>query len=261
MDILTEIVTHKRREVADRKTLHPVATLEKSVHFLRTPVSLRAALRQNGASGIIAEFKRKSPSKGFIHEDADAAKIAAGYQAAGASALSVLTDKDYFGGSSADPEAARAAVQCPILRKDFIIDAYQVIEARAIGADAILLIAACLSAKEIETLGGLARSLGMEVLCEVHSADELPRAISNGVNLIGVNNRDLKTFKTDVATSMELADHIPADFVRVSESGIDDPATVKQLRAAGYEGFLIGEHFMRHVEPDEALRNFIDQLS
>lgn len=261
MDILSEIIAHKRLEVEGRKTARPIATLEKSVRFSRKPVSLSAAMRQKGASGIIAEFKRKSPSKGFIHEAADVAQIAGGYAAAGASALSVLTDTDYFGGSSSDLEAAREVVGCPILRKDFIVDAYQVIEARSIGADAILLIASCLSAKEIETLSTLAHSLGMEVLCEVHSADELPKAIRRGVDLIGVNNRDLKTFKTDVATSIELADSIPSDFVRVSESGIDDPATVKQLRAAGFEGFLIGEHFMRHAKPGEAVRNFIDQLS
>lgn len=261
MDILSEIIARKRLETEERKTLRPLASLEKRTHFARAPFSLVAALRQKGASGVIAEFKRKSPSKGFIHEGADASLITAGYQSAGASALSVLTDTDYFGGSSADLEAARAAVQCPILRKDFIVDAYQVVEAKSIGADAILLIAACLSAKEIETLGTLAQSLGMEVLCEVHSAEELPKALSKGVNLVGVNNRDLRTFKTDVATSLELADRIPADFIRVSESGIEDPDTVKQLRAGGYEGFLIGEHFMRHAKPDEAARNFIDQLS
>lgn len=260
MDILSKIIAHKRREVEERKALYPAALLEKSLYFAGKPVSLSAYLRHPDKSGIIAEFKRKSPSKGDINKHGSVERTSIGYMQAGASALSILTDKAYFGGSQKDLETARAFNFCPILRKDFIIDSYQVLEAKAMGADAILLIAACLSAKEIENLGGLAQTLGMEVLCEVHGAEELPKALQDGVNLVGVNNRDLKTFKTDVATSMELADRIPDEFIRVSESGIDSPATVKKLRGAGYQGFLIGEHFMRHARPEEAARKFINQL-
>ena len=261
MDILSEIIAHKRLEVQERQALYPIGVLEKSQSFARKPFSFKAGLAQPGSSGIIAEFKRKSPSKGDINVDVSVERTTKGYVEAGAAALSVLTDQNYFGGSSADLETARAFNSCPLLRKDFMVDAYQVIEAKSMGADAILLIAACLSAKEIETLGSLAHGLGMEVLCEVHSADELPKALSKGVDLVGVNNRNLRTFKTDVATSLELADQIPPEFLRVSESGIDDPATVKKLRAAGFEGFLIGEHFMRHAHPEEAARNFIKQLA
>jgi indole-3-glycerol phosphate synthase len=261
MDILTEIIAHKRREVESRKTLYPIALLEQSRYYAGKPVSLRAYLRRPDKSGIIAEIKRMSPSKGMINKHLSVERTSIGYMQAGASALSVLTDSTYFGGSSRDLETARAFNFCPILRKDFIVDAYQVVEAKSIGADAILLIAACLSAKEIDALGGLAHSLGMEVLCEVHSADELPKALSKSVDLVGVNNRDLKTFKTDVATSLELSSKIPADFLKVSESGIESPDTVRQLKKEGFEGFLIGEHFMRHARPEEAARDFIKLLA
>ncbi|MEM9340258.1 MAG: indole-3-glycerol phosphate synthase TrpC, partial [Bacteroidota bacterium] len=183
-----------------------------------------------------------------------------GYMQAGASGLSILTDKAYFGGSMEDLKEARSFNYCPILRKDFMIDEYQVIEAKSIGADVILLIAAVLNKEEIEKLGRLAQSLGMEVLLEVHNEEELYRSITDAVNLIGVNNRNLKTFETDVNTSKELADKIPDDFIKVSESGISDPATIHELKEYGFEGFLIGETFMSHGRPSKAAKEFINRL-
>lgn len=260
MDILSEIIANKKKEVSAAKELYPVKLLEKSSYFEGQPVSLRKYLHRPDKSGVIAEIKRKSPSKGIINAHVSVERTSIGYMQAGASGLSVLTDKEYFGGSSEDLKVARSFNFCPILRKDFIIDEYQVIEAKSIGADVILLIAACLTKQEIEKLGGLAQSLGMEVLLEVHNQKELEDSLTDKVNLIGVNNRDLKTFKTDIAVSKELANQIPDEFVKVSESGLSDPQVVKDLRKYGFSGFLIGETFMMNGRPEKAAKEFIRQL-
>lgn len=260
MDILSEIIANKKKEVAAQKELYPVKLLEKSVFFEGEPVSLIKYLKRADKSGIIAEIKRKSPSKGVINAHVSIERTSIGYMQAGASGLSILTDKHYFGGSSEDLKVARSFNFCPILRKDFMIDEYQVIEAKSLGADVILLIASVLDKKEIEKLGGLAQSLGMQVLLEVHNEEELVRSISEKVNLIGVNNRDLKTFKTDVQTSFDLADKIPSEFLKVSESGLSDPKTIKDLKDSGYLGFLMGETFMKNGRPERAAKEFIKQL-
>lgn len=261
MDILSEIVAHKRKEVKVNQELYPVKLLEQSIYFEGKPVSLKKYLKRPDKSGIIAEIKRKSPSKGIINEYVSVEKTSIGYMQAGASGLSILTDKTYFGGSSEDLKVARSFNFCPILRKDFMVDEYQVLEAKSLGADVILLIAAVLEKSEIIKLGELAQSLGMEVLLEVHNQGELERSITDKVDLIGVNNRDLKTFKTDVKTSYELGSEIPTDFVKVSESGISDPATIQQLKNHGFEGFLIGETFMKNARPEKAVKDFIKQLA
>lgn len=260
MDILSEIVANKRKEVAADKELYPVKLLEKSTYFEGQPVSLKKYLQRSDKSGVIAEIKRKSPSKGIINAHVSVERTSIGYMQAGASGLSVLTDKEYFGGTPEDLKVARAFNFCPILRKDFMIDEYQVIEAKSLGADVILLIATVLEKKEIESLGGLAQSLGMEVLLEVHNENELKNSLTDKVNLVGVNNRDLKTFKTDVQNSINLVDKIPNEFVKVTESGLSNPETVNKLKKLGFEGFLIGETFMQSGRPEKAAKEFIKQL-
>ncbi|WP_421764872.1 indole-3-glycerol phosphate synthase TrpC [Ekhidna sp.] len=260
MDILSEIIANKKKEVKAQKELYPIKLLEKSVFFEGEPVSLIKYLKRPDKSGVIAEIKRKSPSKGIINEHVSIERTSIGYMQAGASGLSILTDNHYFGGSAEDLKVARSFNFCPILRKDFMIDEYQVIEAKSLGADVILLIASVLDKKEIEKLGGLAQSLGMQVLLEVHDEKELINSISEKVNLIGVNNRDLKTFKTVVKTSFDLADKIPSEFLKVSESGLSEPQTIKDLKACGYQGFLMGETFMKNGRPERAAKEFIKQL-
>lgn len=260
MDILEKIVTHKKREVAERKNLYPIKQLEQSVFFSRPLTSLKQALKEKKQSGIIAEFKRQSPSKGVINADADVLQTTKGYVVAGATALSVLTDKDFFGGSNADLIGARSVNQCPILRKDFIVDEYQIIEAKSIGADVILLIAAGLPQEKLQTLAKFAHSLGLEVLLEVHSSQELNENISASIDMVGVNNRNLKTFEVNLALSRELSSLIPKEFVKISESGIGYPETVVELRKFGYDGFLMGENFMKHERPELAAKEFIESL-
>jgi len=260
MDILEKIVAHKRKDVASQKELYPVKLLEKEIYFEGQPVSLKKYIQREDKSGIIAEIKRKSPSKGIINKHVSIEKTSIGYMQAGASGLSILTDNEFFGGSSKDLKEARAFNFCPILRKDFIIDEYQVIESKSIGADVILLIAAILEKEELVRLGNLAQSLGMEVLLEVHDEEEIHRSVGDHVNLVGVNNRNLRTFETDISVSKKLAESIPADFVKVSESGLSDPNSVKELRKHGFKGFLIGESFMSHGRPEKAAMEFIKQL-
>lgn len=259
MSILDKIVARKKQEVAGDSKRVPVSRLQSSAFFRRKPFSLKAALSDPSGSGIIAEFKRKSPSKGILNASAGPGVTAAGYAAAGAAALSVLTDRDFFDGSNENLIRAREAVTIPILRKDFIIDEYQVTEARAIGADAILLIAAVLSIHETEHLARFARSLGLEVLLEVHNEQELDH-INPFVDAVGVNNRNLADFTTDVQTSFRLVRKIPESFARVSESAISDPATILELKQAGFNGFLIGETFMKTTDPAAACRDFIERL-
>jgi indole-3-glycerol phosphate synthase len=259
MTILDKIIASKYNEVEIQKKLMPVSIMQKKEDFNRKPVSLKASLTKSGSTGIIAEFKRKSPSKGVINDSVRVEDVTFGYAEAGAAGLSVLTDRNFFGGSLVDLFAARQTNTIPILRKDFMVDEYQVIEAKAYGADVILLIAACLELKQIQNLTNCAKSLGLEVLLEIHALDELDKVI-DGVDIVGVNNRNLKDFKVDLQHSVELSHKIPESFIRISESGIDHPDTINYLRSQGFQGFLIGENFMKQTDPGKACEEFIKQL-
>ncbi|MFY0608578.1 MAG: indole-3-glycerol phosphate synthase TrpC [Cyclobacteriaceae bacterium] len=260
MSILDQIVADKRVEVERRKSLYPVKLLEESTYFGGKPVSLKSYIQREDKVGIIAEFKRQSPSKGIINASAKVEKTTIGYMQAGASGLSVLTDEKYFGGKNEDLITARSFNFCPILRKDFIIDEYQILEAKSIGADVILLIAACLTPEQIKQFGNFAQSLGMEVLLEVHNEDELNRSLCEPIDLLGVNNRNLATFETSIEVSKALASKIPNEFVKVSESGLSDPQSLIELGECGYEGFLIGESFMHKGSPQKACAEFIKKV-
>lgn len=259
MTILDKIIAHKRREVAEQQAKVSIHDLEKSPLFERSCLSLSAALRRPDKAGIIAEHKRKSPSKGVINAKVTVGEVTTGYVRAGASALSVLTDEQFFGGKNEDLLIARGLNEVPILRKDFTIGEYQIVEAKAIGADAILLIAAVLMPDEVRQLSSFARSLGLETLLEIHEADELGH-ICDTVDAVGVNNRNLADFTVDVHRSLELAPYIPNEFVKVSESGLSDPSALLELRAAGFQGFLIGESFMKMGRPGEACADFINNI-
>ena len=262
MTILDKIIAEKRQEVARCEAETPAAALQVQPDFTRPIVSARAALTAAGSLGIIAEFKRRSPSKGLINGTAEAGATTAGYVAAGAAVLSVLTDKPFFGGTPADLRAARAACpNTPILRKDFIVSEYQITEARAMGADLILLIAACLTPAEVQQFSEFAHGLGLEVLLEVHDENELRSHLADSVDLVGVNNRNLATFATDVDTSARLAAGIPSRFVKVAESGLQHASTILALRQAGYQGFLIGETFMKTTDPAAALAGLVAELT
>jgi indole-3-glycerol phosphate synthase len=260
MNILDEIIAYKKTEVATRKSLYPVKLLEQSIYFATQPVSLKKYIQRDDKSGIIAEIKRKSPSKGVINPYVSVERTSIGYMQAGASALSVLTDKNFFGGSNDDLTTARKFNFCPILRKDFTIDEYQIVEAKSIGADAILLIAAALKVSRLKELAAFAHTFGLEVLLEVHNEDELKANIDAGADLIGVNNRNLKTFELSVEVSKRLAPLMPANAVKVSESGIESVDTILELRKFGFEGFLMGQNFMQHSRPEAACKEFIEQL-
>jgi indole-3-glycerol phosphate synthase len=259
MNILDKIILDKRKEVALKKQVIPISQLENSVLFERKTLSLSEQLI-NSQTGIIAEHKRRSPSKAVINQSLDVSEVASGYENAGVSGMSVLTDSKYFGGSLDDLLMARAASKLPLLRKEFIIDPYQVLEAKAFGADLILLIAAVLSEKEIEELSLLAQRIGLEVLLEVHSEEELKKSLFPSINMIGVNNRNLKTFEVSLETSKTLAKSIPDDFVKVSESGISSVNAIKELKTYGFKGFLIGENFMKTGNPGTEAAQFIHEL-
>ena len=258
MNILDTIIAQKKIEVKERKSTKPVSVLEQSACFKRETLSLKKFLTDENRTGIIAEFKRKSPSKGWINADADAAVVTKAYTDNGASGLSVLTDEQFFGGSFADLEKARIN-EVPILRKDFMIDEYQLVEAKSIGADVILLIAANLTVQQAKHLAKAAKNLGLEVLLEIHNAEELEH-ICDEVDIVGVNNRNLKTFEVDIHTSIDLSTKIPADKFKISESGISDVYTIRELKSHGFEGFLIGENFMKSPEPQIAFASFVKQL-
>jgi indole-3-glycerol phosphate synthase len=257
--ILDDIIANKIAELNLKKQVVPASQFEKMALFERKTVSITSSIK-NG-SGIIAEFKRRSPSKPAININARVQNVTLGYQEAGASAISVLTDNKFFGGSLDDILLARACVNIPLLRKDFIIEEYQILEAKANGADVILLIAAALRKQELKNLSKFAQSLGLEVLLEVHNEEELEKSLLPSVNLLGVNNRNLKTFETNINTSKELSKRIPSEFVRVSESGISSPNTIKELKAYGYEGFLIGEQLMKTNSPYNDTKTFIDAIN
>ena len=256
MDILNEIVRHKKSEVEMRREQVSVEDLQQSEFYNRTTVSMVAHLRDPEKSGIIAEFKRKSPSKGIINDRAEVGQVTQGYTRAGASGLSVLTDQVFFGGTSEDLIKARGANSCPILRKDFIIDPYQVYETKSIGADVILLIARILGQAQLKELAVLAKGLGLEILMEVHTEEELAKACDE-VDILGVNNRNLVTFDTSIENSKSLAAKIPAGFLKISESGIHTSEHIHALRSYGFEGFLVGERFMATSDPIQACSDFI----
>lgn len=260
MTILDKIIAHKKTEIAQRKEQAPVSELEKMPSFDRETFSLTSFLLDPEKSGIIAEFKRRSPSKGDINPKVKVKEVTTGYFAAGASGLSVLTDTHFFGGSSEDLMEARRHNPCPILRKDFIVDEYQLFEARAIGADVILLIAECLEAANVKRLAARAKDLGLEVLMEVHSKPQLEK-ITPDIDIVGVNNRNLKDFSVSIQTSIDLYPAIPGGVLKISESGISNPDAIVQLKKVGFQGFLIGEHFMVAEDPGEACAAFIRQIN
>lgn len=256
MNILDQIAANRLKELTEIKKRVPLKDLEKSQYFSRTGFSLSENIKNPGKTGIIAEFKRKSPSAGNINSGSRIEEVTVGYSSLGASGLSILTEKKFFGGDVNDLRIARNLNSTPILRKDFLIDEYQVIESKAIGADAILLIASLLTDDQIVKMASVAKSVGLQVVLEVHSEDELGK-LNELIDIAGVNNRNLRTFKVDTGLSLRLADKIPAEFVKISESGISDSNTINLLKQAGYDGFLIGERFMRSDDPVKSFSGFI----
>jgi indole-3-glycerol phosphate synthase len=258
MDILDRIIALKRDEVKANKKLNPISNLEKSVYFKREAPSFIEAILKPGPI-IIGEFKRKSPSKGIINISADIEQVTRGYQEAGISAISVLTDKEFFGGENDDFIKVAGYIKVPLLRKDFIIDEYQVVESKSIGAAAILLIASILSRKEVERFTDLALNMGMDILFEIHNEKDLEK-MNHKIKIIGVNNRNLKTFMVNMDNSIDLINHLPVNHLKVAESGFQTYNDVKQLFTRGYNAFLIGEKFMRSNDPGLTAAAFIKDL-
>jgi indole-3-glycerol phosphate synthase len=259
MNILDTIIAHKKKEVAQAKLQAPVEELVQSELYKRPTLSLKQFLLDETKTGIIAEFKRQSPSKGIINDKAAVVEVTGAYTQYGASCLSVLTDQHFFGGSNNDLIKARVN-DIPILRKDFIVDEYQITEARSIGADVILLIAACLTPQRVEELARFAKNIQLEVLLEIHCEEELQH-ICSATEIVGVNNRDLKTFTVDINRSITLSKKIPADKIKIAESGINDIETIGIFKNAGFKGFLIGENFMKQPDPAIAFAHFVQTLN
>jgi indole-3-glycerol phosphate synthase len=258
MNILDTIIAQKKIEVANRKKSIDIKNLEEQPFYKREPLSLKQFLLNNHKTGIIAEFKRKSPSKGIINATADVVEVTTAYTANGAACLSVLTDSDFFGGSTEDLLKARVN-NIPILRKDFVIDEYQIVEARAMGADVILLIAACLTPVEVKRLAAFAKSLQLEVLLELHAEEELGH-ICDETEIVGINNRNLKTFEVDIERSLRMAEKIPSTKIKVAESGISSVENIRLFKENGFRGFLIGENFMKQEKPAIAFAEFVSKL-
>jgi len=262
MNILDKICRSKRLEIAWQKEAIPLSDLKMGLRVkpaMTNSLSFKESLIHSG-SGIIAEFKRKSPSKGWIYPEADVTGIVQSYEAAGAAAISCLTDEPFFGGSFEDFKKAREVInRIPLLRKDFILDEYQLYQSKAMGADVILLIAACLTAEKIARFTSIAHDLDLEVLLEIHDESELS-SICPDADVIGINNRNLDTFVTDLRHSLDLASRIPDNFVKISESGLSNPETVIQLRQVGFQGFLMGENFMKTADPGATLKEFIGKI-
>jgi len=258
MNILDRIIAHKRKEVEIRKKLFSTASLEASEMFSAIRPSFREAIAAKGPS-IIGEFKRKSPSKGIINSLVEIEEVARGYEASGVIAMSILTDLEFFGGDETDLQKVAAYSQLPLLRKDFIIDEYQVIESKSIGASAILLIAAVLTKKEIHKFTEIADSVGLDILCEIHDPSELEK-LDRRNTILGINNRNLKTFSVDIGHSQELIRQLPGDSLKVAESGLSSYEEVKLLYETGFNAFLIGENFMRTPDPGRAAEKFIKGL-
>lgn len=259
MNILNQIITSKKREVALKKKVVSINQLENADLFNSKTNSLSKSII-NSPFGIIAEHKRRSPSKAIINHNLSVEEVVKGYENSGAAGISVLTDIQYFGGSLDDLVLARALMQIPLLRKEFIIDEYQILEAKANGADAILLIAAILTKEEIKSLSEFAHSIALEVLLEVHNLEELEKSLMPSLDLIGVNNRNLKTFEVSLLNSIDLITQIPDEFAKISESGLSKAEDIKMLKSIGFDGFLIGENFMKTNNPGESLTQFINQL-
>ncbi|WP_428740803.1 indole-3-glycerol phosphate synthase TrpC [Tenacibaculum sp.] len=261
MTILDKIIAFKKREVAKIKAEVPVKKLVESPNFKRQPISLKKSLLDPYSTGIIAEFKRQSPSKGIINDKVTVSEVVEGYLDANVAALSILTDTSFFGGTMADLMEARTInEQKPILRKDFIVDGFQIVEAKAIGADVILLIATCLTAQELKNYGQLAHDLGLEVLYEIHTQEDLDKIGELDNKIIGINNRNLKIFEVDLEHSIKLANQIPTSAIKVSESGISNPRIITGLKEYDFQGFLIGENFMKTENPGQACQEFINQI-
>lgn len=259
MTILENIIANKKRELVFLKKLASVRDLENSLFFNRKVISLSESLLDKKKTGIVAEFKRKSPSRGIINSTSQIEEVTKGYFSEGAAGVSILTDTQFFGGSNADIINVREKNLFPVLRKDFIIDEYQVIESKSIGADVILLIAAILEEKEVMQFSALARSLGMEVLLEIHDPADLGK-VNRYVNIIGVNNRNLKTFEVNTEISEKLIGKIPEGYLKISESGITSGKTIEKLRSSGYNGFLIGGKFMSTADPVKAFSEFVKDI-
>jgi len=260
MNFLGKITESKIKEVELLKERFSVKDFERDELFSRKTISLSASIKKPAGTGIIAEFKRKSPSKGVINMHSAVELVAKGYEAGGAAALSILTESRFFGGTPGDLISVRAVTDLPILRKDFIIDEFQIYESKFYGADAILLIAAILDRKKVTEFARIAREIYMEVILEIHSPGEI-EMINEYVNIVGINNRNLDTLEVDVSTSFRLIEKIPDDFVKISESGISSPKMIAELRKAGFDGFLIGEHFMSKPYPAAAFRDFVIAVS
>jgi len=260
MTILDKIIERKRIEVEKAKALVPSEDLLNYPYFSVACLSLRESILDPEKTGIIAEYKRASPSKGDINSTAKVEDVVRAYEEAGASAVSVLTDADFFKGNLEDLSKAREAINIPILRKEFIVDKYQITEAKAYGADVILLIAACLTREEVQEFAAYAHQIGLNVLLEVHNEQELLDNLFDDIDAIGVNNRNLKDFTVDLQHSYDLLGKIPSEYIKVSESGISDPKTIKALKEAGFQSFLIGENFMKTADPGKAIKDFVKAL-
>ncbi len=258
MNILDTIIVAKRKEVEEKKVSKTIGELENGPFFKNKTLSFAEFLLRDDRTGIIAEFKRRSPSKGVINNSSTVEDVTTAYAKYGASGISVLTDSEFFGGSLDDLLAATVN-EVPLLRKDFIVDEYQLIESKAFGAEIILLIAACLTTQEVKSLAAVAKNIGLNVLLEIHNDEELNH-ICDDVDVVGINNRDLKTFNVDINRSVELGKMIPGDKVKISESGIDDVATIKLLKSHGFNGFLMGEKFMKEKNPGKAFQEFVEEL-
>ena len=258
-DILGEIVLERKKTVQQLKNILPVEAWEMMPLFEKECISLKQSLENGEETGIIAEFKRASPSKGIINETADVFDVVLDYELNGASAVSILTEPIFFKGNNDDILNVAGSLMIPILRKDFIIDEYQIFESKALGADVILLIAACLSPKEVKQLATAAKKLELEVLLELHDESELNHICSE-VDLVGVNNRNLKNFEVDLEHSIRMAEKIGNDFIKIAESGINDAKNIQYLKQHGFKGFLIGEYFMKQQDPGKAFKEFTDSL-
>ncbi|MGL4582984.1 MAG: indole-3-glycerol phosphate synthase TrpC [Flavobacterium sp.] len=260
MKILEQIKNHKLIEVAQRKAIKSIDQLRETPLYHSTPINYKAAIQAKEGRAIIAEFKRQSPSKGVIHPNADIKTIVQGYEAMGAAGLSILNDSHFFGALDTDFANTRALVNLPLLQKDFILDEYQIEEAKSIGADAILLIAKMLTVDTVKALTDYAHQLGLQVLLETHTEQEIVVHLDTDFDLIGINNRDLNTFEVNINHSIALANLLPKQAVKIAESGIQDAATLLELADNGFAGFLMGEYFMKHANPPEQLRLLQEEI-
>lgn len=258
MTILDQIIERKKQEILEAKSKIPIQQLKDSEFFGRKTFSLKETIQSK--TGIIAEFKRQSPSKGIINDKISPLEVVSQYEKFGASAISILTDKDFFGGSFEDILSVRNTINIPILRKDFMVDEYQFYEAKSIGADVILLIAACLSPNQVQEFTQLAHELNLEVLLEIHSEEEL-KHINNEVDFVGINNRNLKDFKVDLQHSVDLKNKLPKDILSIAESGIYNENDFKFLKEKGFDGFLMGEYFMKNENPGRKFEEFVSNVT